>query len=299
MTAKDKHIGIFSSNNKRDYNFKDYKYRDWDYQKINNYKNTSIEGKLKRKVNLSPKKEKIYNNIKIYPQPNTKRTIFPEYAPITNEKPSGRKKVDTKSYYGNKRNYSQGIKTNANKNKESKEEIPSNKRHIKNSKYQDYKTTQIANLPGAIIRDINDINDDINYVNKLKDKKNRTSYFINKLKNDYCSNVTCLPNSLTNNLGEKQIVRGKSYNIFNYKNKNEYNIFDYGPKSKINRNKNNEKKERPFSSNYHNYHNNIISNVDNIYNNKRYKNAESYQSFDMLKPSSIFEKKYEFRAKNL
>ena len=299
MTVKDKQIGTTSSNNKIDFNFKDYKYRDWDYQKINNYKNTKIDGKSKKKVNFSPKKEKIYNNIKIYPQPNTKRTIIPEYAPIINEKPSGRKKVDTKSFSKNKRNNSHGIKTNANRNKESTEEIPSNKRHIKNSKYQEYKTTQITNLPGAITRDIHDINDDINYISNLKDKKNRASYFINKLKNDYCSRVTCLPNSLTNNMGEKQIIRGKSYNIFNYKNKNEFNIFDSGPKSRINRNKNNESKERPFSSNYHNYHNNIIYNGDNIYSNKRYKNAESYQSFDMLKPSSIFDKKYELRTKNL
>lgn len=298
MTAKDKQIGIIS-NNKIDYNFKDYKYRDWDYQKINNYKNTKIEGKLKRKVNFSPKKEKIYNNIKIYPQPNTKRTIMPEYGPITNEKPSGRKKVDTKSFFENRRNNSHGIKTNINKNKESTEEIPSNKRYYKTSKYQEYKTTQITNLPGAITRNINNINDDINSLNKLKDKKNKSGYFINKLKNDYCSNITCLPNSLTNNLGEKQIIRGKSYNNFNYKNKNEYNIFDSGLKGKINREKNNENKGRPFSSNYHNYHNNIIYNGgDNIYNNKRYKNAESYQSFDMLRPSSIFDKKYELRVKN-
>ena len=206
-----------------------------------------------------------------------------EYAPITSEKPSGKKKVDTKSFYGNRRNNSYGIKANIKKNKESTEEISSNKRHIKNSKYQEYKITQITNLPGAITRDIKSINDDINLFNRLKDTKYKSSYFINKLQNDYCSKIGCLPNSLTNDMGEKQIVRGKSYNNFNYKNKNEYNIFDSGPKNKIKRNK-----ERPFSSNYHNYHNNIIYNDDNIYNNKRYKNAESYQSFDMLKPANSF-----------
>ena len=147
-------------------------------------------------------------------------------------------------------------------------------------------------------RNVNDINDDKNDFNKIKEKKIKKSYFINKLKNDYYSDIACLPNSLTNNMKNKQIIRGKTYNNFNYKNKNML-----GTRGKIKRKKNVEYKERPFSSDRFNYNNNYDTKInENEYNNnmiKKYKNAESYQSFDMLKPSSIFEKRYELRVKIL
>ena len=89
----------------------------WDYFKINNYKNTIIEGKFKKKINFNEKKEpKIYNNIKIYPQPDSKRTILPEYGPITIEKNS-KKMVDTKAFSQGKKKV-QGKRVNNNTNKE-------------------------------------------------------------------------------------------------------------------------------------------------------------------------------------
>ena len=148
-------------------------------------------------------------------------------------------------------------------------------------------------MPGALTRDINCINDDQNDINKIKEKKSGRTYFQNKIKNDYCSNVACLPNTLSNNDNDKQIKRGKSYNKFNYNN-HESNIFNCGHKGKIIREKNN---ERPLSSNHYNYNINQEKNV--MYNNKVYRNAESYQTFDMLKPSSIFQKKYESRINGL
>ena len=265
----------------------------WDYFKINNYKNTIIEGKFKKKINFNEKKEpKIYNNIKIYPQPDSKRTILPEYGPITIEKNS-KKMVDTKAFSQGKKKV-QGKRVNNNTNKESNsDEIAPIRKHIKDSEYKNYKISQITTLPGALTRDINCINDDQNDINKIKEKKSGRTYFQNKIKNDYCSNVACLPNTLSNNDNDKQIKRGKSYNKFNYNN-HESNIFNCGHKGKIIREKNN---ERPLSSNHYNYNINQEKNV--MYNNKAYRNAESYQTFDMLKPSSIFQKKYESRINGL
>ena len=298
INKKERQSKVLSPKNIRELNYDDYKFRDWDYLKSNNYKNIIIEGRFKKKVNISPKKEqKIFNNIKLFPQPNTKRTILPDYAPINEIKPS-KKKVNIESFSKENKKNVQGKKVNFNNNKESKDEIQTNIRHIKNSKFQDYKTTQITNLPGAVTRNVNDINDDKNDFNKIKEKKIKKSYFINKLKNDYYSDIACLPNSLTNNMKNKQIIRGKTYNNFNYKNKNML-----GTRGKIKRKKNVEYKERPFSSDRFNYNNNYDTKInENEYNNnmiKKYKNAESYQSFDMLKPSSIFEKRYELRVKIL
>lgn len=298
INKKERQSKVLSPKNIRELNYDDYKFRDWDYLKSNNYKNIIIEGRFKKKVNISPKKEqKIFNNIKLFPQPNTKRTILPDYAPINEIKPS-KKKVNIESFSKENKKNVQGKKVNFNNNKESKDEIQTNIRHIKNSKFQDYKTTQITNLPGAVTRNLNDINDDKNDFNKIKEKKIKKSYFINKLKNDYYSDIACLPNSLTNNMKNKQIIRGKTYNNFNYKNKNML-----GTRGKIKRKKNVEYKERPFSSDRFNYNNNYDTKInENEYNNnmiKKYKNAESYQSFDMLKPSSIFEKRYELRVKIL
>ena len=277
------HKKEFKNNNER-----------WSYLKINNYKNTIIEGRFKKKIDFKEKKEpKIYNNIKIYPQPNTKRTILPEYSPIIEEKFS-KKMVDIRAFSQGK-NKAQGIKVYNKKNKESNlDEISPNRRHVKDSKFKDYKITQITTLPGALTRDIKHINDDKSDMNKKKEKKNGRIYFINKIKNDYCSNVACLQNTLSNNNNkDNQIKRGKSYNKFTYKN-NESDIFNCGYRGKIKREKN---KVRPLSS--YNYNNYMNKEENVIYNNKIYKNAESYQTFDMLKPSSIFQKKYELRINSL
>ena len=291
--VKEKQRRVFSPNSKREIYFDDYKFRDWDYRKKN--KIIFLEGKFKKKVNISPKKEiKIYNNIRIYPQPNTKRTILSEYT--TKEKSSGIK-VNIQSFSQDKRKVVEGIKTDYKSNRETTDEIQPNKRHIKRAQFQEYKTTQITTLPGGVTRDINFIKDDKNDLNKIKEKKNKTMYFNNKLKNDYFSSVTCLPNSLTDNMKEKQIKRGKSYNYLKNNSKNDFIIC--GPKSKIKRKQNIEDKERPLSSSPCNNYNSFNYKDENKnYKIKKYKNAESYQNFDMLKPSSIFEKKYQIRMNN-
>lgn len=98
-----------------------------------NYKNTKIEGKLKRKVNIFPKKEeKIYNNINIYPQPNTIRTILPEYAPNPTTKISKRI-VNTKSFSLDEKRIDKG-KRKTNLNKESVEQVEPYKRHTRKAK---------------------------------------------------------------------------------------------------------------------------------------------------------------------
>ena len=282
--VKKKERRVFSPNSKGEIYFDEYKFRDWDYRKKN--KIIFLEGKFKKKVNPSPKKEpKIYNNIKIYPQPNTKRTILSEYISLTNEKPCGIK-VNIQSFSQDKRKVVQGIKTNYNNNKESIEEIQPNKKHIKKAQFQEYKTTQITTIPGAVTRDVNCIKDDKNDINKMKERKNKTLYFNNKLKNDYFSSVVCLPNSLTNNMKEKQIKRGKSYNYLKNNTKNDFIIC--GPRSKIKRKKNIEGKERPFSYSPSNYYNNYnYKDEKKNCNIKRYRNAESYQNFDMMKPSYL------------
>lgn len=298
MSKNNKQIRIDKSPKEKGIFFNKYKERDWNYLNIINYKNTKIEGKLKRKVNiLSKKEEKIYNNIKIYPQPNTIRTILPEYGPNPTTKTS-KKIVNTKSFSLDEKRIDKG-KRKTNINKESVEQNEPYKMHTKKAKYRDYKITQITTLPGKIIRDINSIKDDKNDINKIKEHKSKTIYYNNKVKNDYCSNVACLPNSLNIDMDDKKMMRGKSYNKFNYKNKNEFNIFNNAVKSKIKRDKNENYKERPFSScRYYNINNNVNYNNENENNNiRKYKNAESYQSFDMLKPSSILQKKYELRVK--
>lgn len=304
----------FGSPNKvQEVNFNKYKYRDWEYQNPKNQiKPTILNGNSKKKVNFPSQKEpKLFNNMKIYPQPNTKRTILSEFAPIITIKRS-KKKVDIQKTFSqdNLKLFPAKRKLHPN-NEESNNEFDSPyKRHIKNAMFQDYKKTQITTLPGPVLRDLTKINDDKNKTNKIIEKKNRTLYYMDKVRNDYCSNVECLPNSLNKDLKNKRIIRGRSYNNFYYKNKNnqlEFNKYNYfnddSYRARIKREKNcYGNKQRPFSSNRYNINiNDIYNNYYNENNNsiQKYKNEESYVSFDMLKPSSIFDKKYELRVKKL
>ncbi len=294
-----------TQNRIQEINFNNFKFRDWEYQNPKTNKNIIIAGNFKKKVVSPQKKEKIYNNIKIFPQPNTKRTLLPEYAPVVSIKPS-KKQINVKSSFSkeediNTNNVKPKIKI-SNTFKESNPSLSPMKTHYRNTKFKDYKITQITTLPGALTRDINNINDDKNNIKKVREVKNQNINYINKLKNDYCSQISCLPNSLMNN-DTKKIIRGKSYNKFNYKNRiytnEDNNLVNSGGKKRIRREKNNEGKKRPFSSNIYNYNsnNNIIIRNNNYL--MLYKNEESYETFDMLRPSCVFDKKYEPRVKIL
>jgi hypothetical protein len=265
-------------------------------------KNIIIKGTFKKKVASPQKKEKIYNNIKIFPQPDTKRTILPEYAPDIIIKPS-KKKINFRSFSKEDTNDIKPKIKISNTYKESNPLLSPMRTHYKNAKFGEYKITQITTLPGPLTRDINNINDDKNSIKKKREIKNMDINYINKLKNDYYSQISCLPNSLTNN-NNNILTRGKSCNKFNYKNKiytnEDNNKINNGCKKRIRREKNNEKKRRPFSSNRYNYNSNNNGIIENNNNNDMiYKNEESYETFDMLKPSCIFDKKYESRLKIL
>lgn len=280
-------------------NFDNYKYRDWECQNPQTNKNIIISGTFKKRVAPVHKDEKLFNNIKVFPQPDTKRTILPEYAPIIEFKPS-KKKVNIKSFSNENTKFFQEKKKIVIPNKESDELSSPFKTHYKTLKFGQYKMTQIATLPGPVTRSMNNINDDKNNINKLREVKNKNTNYINKLRNDYCSKINCLPNTLINN--DKRINRGKSYNNFNYKNKdsNNYdNSTSNRGKKRIRREKTNKEKIRPFSSNHYNYNNIKINNNYNNENNTNmiYKNEESYETFDMLKPSCIFDREYKLRFK--
>jgi len=295
-------------------NFDNYKYREWEYQNPkNNIKPTILKGTSKKKVNYPNEREvKIFNNIKIHPQPNSKRILLCELLPNTNTKRS-KKKVDVQAFSQENLKLFPEKKKIITNNAESNKEVNDSpyRRHLKSSMFQEYKKTQITTLPGPagqVIRDLNKIKDDKNKESQIIENKNRSIYYMDKIKNDYCSNVACLPNSLNNDVKDKKLLRGRSYNNFyDDRNKNvnrndnyRYNYLNSRSKHKIRRGNTKDNIHRPFSSNQYNSNNVNNFGYDYIgenYNNKKYRNVESYLSFDMMKPSSVFQKKYELRFK--
>ena len=312
--------------------FNKYKPRKWEYQAQSN---SILNGKSKKKVIIKhqEEKKKSYSNIKLHPQPNSKRTILVEFAPIMTIKPP-KKKVEVYFFKNNIKLFQDKKRV---KNKVNNQESEINhpfKSHIKTSMFNDYKITQISTLPCSIRRESKFINDDQKNVNKIREKKRNASYFRDKIINDFYSNIFCLPNTLTNIGENKKLIRGKSCidytinkkekdnknfnnnknnsknnninnkknylykNIYSKNNLNNNHIF----KSKIVR-KNKIKKIRPLSTNpsINNFNNKEIINIfgenkkDKM--EKRYKNEESKSTYDFMKPSSIFNSKYIIRTK--
>ena len=283
--------------------FNKFRPRKWEYQ---NYFNLFKPDKGKKRVKIEHQKEKSYNHKKFIPQPNSKRTILVEFAPtITIRAP--KKKVET-FFDLNKNNLKlfQDKKRVKNRINNQESEITPYRKHIKSSKFNDYKITQIATLPCSIRRESKYINDDKNKDNIIRDKKRNASYFKDKITNDFYSNIICLPNSLTNenktqNKEKKKLFRGKS--CINYKikkieindkyikkNSSGNNIF----KSKIKRMKLN-KKIRSLSTNTSQSYLENVNKKDKLI--KKYKNEESETTYDIMKPSSIFNTKYILRSK--
>jgi hypothetical protein len=106
------------------------------------------------------------------------------------------------------------------------EDINSKRRQHADTQFSRYKTTtQIYNLHGGIKRNINEINDDKKYLDtKPFLKLDQPSYSI-KICDDYKSNVSCLPNSLTK-YNEKNVYNNKYIN--NFKKFENNDIFNRG-----------------------------------------------------------------------
>ena len=282
--------------------FNKFRPRKWEYQ---NYFNQFKSDKGKKRVKIEHQKEKkSYSHKKMKPQPNSKRTILVEYAPIITIRPP-KKKVETFFNKNNLKLFQDKMRVK-NKINNQESEITPYRKHIKTSLFNDYKITQIATLPCSIRRDSKFIKDDKNKDNIIRDKKRNASYFKDKITKDFYSNIICLPNSLTNNnktqnKENKKLLKGKScinYTInkkainYNYikKNKSGNNIF----KSKIKRRKFN-KKIRPLSTNTSQYNLENTNIKDKLI--KKYKNEESKTTYDLMKPSSILNTKFILRSK--
>ena len=276
----------------------------WDFQKppseILPYE---INGKGKKYIN-TPISGEINNfrNKHIFPQPNTKRTINPFYAPKEKIIPKSKSSLNINEYkYQNNNNFlhssflnnklfpSKKRNTNLYKNNfsiDNNDEISkymnnnnnndfyedpySKKRQIKNSLFNHYKTTtQIINLPGGIKRNQKEINDDKSTMDiKPKTKLNYPSFSL-KIKEDFKSNVSCLPNTMTKyyeipkKIKPPNPKRYANNDIFLRKNMNHnYNYFNNSTGKKFNKFKQNNDECRN-SSDMYSYNNGIRTHYRN------------------------------------
>lgn len=249
--------------------------------------------------------------------PNTKRTLQAEYAPSVPLK-TGKKRIYEGNYEkippklfqrkirGNDNVYNDNFALdnsdnhrylNINNDTDFYEDLRSKKRQLHPSIYANYKNySQIIGLPGSRKRNEHEINDDYDFhLKALKSKKQPN--FTDKLINDYFSNVTCLPNSLTTKYKKRKIISDNNFtNYFERNNTfNNYYYKDY-----------NDEKHDIYSDNkyYQNYyttagkktHINAFSDLPKNgkkLNLLKLKNLESSFTFDMLKPSTMWKKKYE------
>ena len=222
-------------------------YRDWDYIYSPYKYTTKINGKSKkREINTS-----LDNQAKLHP--NTKRTIIPDFSPHHTFRRSKKEVNNINLISGESKLFQTKKKFDIHKSNinNEKNSLNNNSKGKLCAKFRSLKFSQILYLPGPYKRCEININDDVEKTkNKIK-RMNKDINYMKKIKNDFFSKVTCLPNTLNNNTFKK-IKRGKTYNNF-----------------KTN------------------------DNVRKCYT--RYKNQESKISFDMLKPSSYFNLKYNLR----
>ena len=177
--------------------FSKYSSRDWDHINSPFKYTTKIDGKSK-------KKQKSNNLI----NPNTKRTIIPDYAPLNIFKRT-KKQVNNIRIISEEKKLFQAkkrvdiIKPNLNNNNKGKSSI----------KFTNKKLSQIALIPGPKNTMTININDDIEKTRNKINRKNKDINYIKKIKDDFFSSITCFPNSI-NNKNFKNIKRGKTYNNF-------------------------------------------------------------------------------------
>ena len=259
--------------------------RNWDYQKPpSEIKPQFLSGKSKKFIYPHPTNHQEispFRKIKIHPQPDSRRTLITEYAPINFKKPL-KKKSDInfftsvynceiqKKKRGNPNIYNNNFSLdnkdnhkflNINPDPDFYEDLKAKKRQLKTTVYKKYNNaSQIKYLPGGIKRRSSEINDDKYEMIKLQNEKtlNGNKLFADKYIKDYCSNIACLSFNKTQKLVTKYENK--------YKNKNQT-----------------EKKIKRPRSSYN-------------YLKRNYKNKESIMNFDMLKPSDIFQKKYQPRV---
>ena len=86
------------------------------------------------------------------------------------------------------------------------------RRQLKPAVFRHYNLSQISTLPGAVLVEENKIRDDTNKYDRRKYVKNKNPCFINKLINDYESNIEFIPGSKN---GENKFWRSKSCNNLN------------------------------------------------------------------------------------
>ena len=107
------------------------------------------------------------------------------------------------------------------------------KRELRPAIYRSYILSQIATLPGAVLVEENKINDDQHRKDLIKVVRNKNLCYLNKLKNDYASNVAFLPGSKDKEIKKEIFIKGKTSGDFRNVKKEEE--------------KQNLKKERVFS----------------------------------------------------
>ena len=267
----------------------------WEYQKpTNEIFSFELNGKGKKHINI-PKSGEIQNFRKkhMFPQPNTKRTINPNYAPedkflqksksslnineykkkdlnnfnksnFQNNKifPSKKRCINFKYYRNNFSINDSDISINY--NNDFYEDPYSKKRQLKNGLFTYYKTTtQIINLPGGIKRNLKEINDDKSMMEIQPKNKLIHPSFNLKVQEDFKSNVSCLPNSMTKYYEPpKKVIPSNPRRFINndifLRNNNNFNYFNnsYSTGKKFNKIKRNNSEckisKDMFTQNLHN-----------------------------------------------
>ena len=265
----------------------------------------TITGKNSRHIPQSTSKErKLLDYIKHHPQPNSKRTIIPNYGNPDNPKFN---KNNSKINYSSMDNTfcekivkkeKPSIKTSRNKNKTSNDLLNNFKDEKKFLNYNPKKKNQISfnikskydycseiiNLPGGHKRKINDIKDDYAYITKKTNMNSTADCF--RERNINPTKIDCLcPNS------KNKINRPYSLNKTktNYKQSLHNNILNncsdliYSSnnifyKNNYYNNHNNDINRKNYENNYNKYLNRInkdINNKENYFNNY---NTNSYNN---------------------
>jgi len=110
------------------------------------------------------------------------------------------------------------------------------KRELKPAQYRSYILSQIATLPGAVKVEESKIRDDKRRKDLIKVFKNKNLCYLNKMENDYASNVGFLPGSR-----DKEIEKGKLFKL------NTVSNFNFKPKKKVEQPKTEKENEKVTS----------------------------------------------------
>ena len=98
------------------------------------------------------------------------------------------------------------------------------KRELKPAVYRSYILSQIATVPGAVLVEESKINDQQKHQNLIKVVKNKNLCYLNKLENEYGSNVAFLPGSKDTEIQKGHLFKSKTLTNFNFKPKKKIEI---------------------------------------------------------------------------